>query len=93
MFVAIKSTQLTVSLLGLGKEYWRFDSKNDPPVSSRYPKAIKNWIGLPSNIDAAFKWENGLTYFFKGTNYYRFNDADFEVFNHTQREKEIEQQE
>ena len=62
-----------------GGEYWRFDSKSDPPVSNRYPKPIKNWVGLPNSIDAAFKWENGLTYFFKGTHYYRFNDADFEV--------------
>ena len=62
-----------------GDQYWRFDSKADPPVSSRYPKPIKNWVGLPSSIDAAFKWENGLTYFFKDIYYYRFNDADFEV--------------
>lgn len=62
-----------------GDQYWRFDSKSDPPVSARYPKPIKNWIGLPNNLDAAFKWENGLTYFFKGTQYYRFNDGDFEV--------------
>lgn len=62
-----------------GDQYWRFDSKNDPPVSNRYPKPIKNWVGLPTNIDAAFKWENGLTYIFKGTQYYRFNDNDFEV--------------
>ena len=62
-----------------GSQYWRFDSKSDPPVSSRYPKPIKNWTSLPNHIDAAFKWENGLTYFFKNTDYYRFNDADFEV--------------
>lgn len=62
-----------------GDQYWRFDSKSDPPVSNRYPKPIKNWVGLPSSVDAAFKWENGLTYFFKGTQYYRFNDGDFEV--------------
>jgi len=36
-------------------------------------------MGLPSSVDAAFKWENGLTYFFKGGEYYRFNDGDFEV--------------
>lgn len=64
-----------------GDQYWRFDSKADPPVSSRYPKPIKNWVGLPSSIDAAFKWENGLTYFFKDIYYYRFNDADFEVYS------------
>ncbi|KAI1287313.1 Matrix metalloproteinase-16 [Halotydeus destructor] len=62
-----------------GDQYWRFDSKSDPPVTNRYPKPISNWVGLPSNLDAAFKWENGLTYFFKGTQYYRFNDGDFEV--------------
>ena len=62
-----------------GNDYWRFDSKNDPPVSKQYPKPIKNWNGLPNNIDAAFKWENGMSYFFKGSQYFRFNDVDFEV--------------
>lgn len=62
-----------------GHEYWRFDSKNEPPVSKHYPKSIKSWIGVPNRIDAAFRWENGMTYFFKGSQYYRFNDIDFEV--------------
>lgn len=63
----------------LGNEYWRFDSKSEPPVSKQYPKPIKNWIGIPNHIDAVFRWENGLSYFFKGSYYYRFNDVDFEV--------------
>ena len=71
---------LSLPLWGpIGDQYWRFDSKSDPPVSNKYPKPIKNWVGLPSSVDAAFKWENGMTYFFKDIYYYRFNDADFEV--------------
>ena len=62
-----------------GNEYWRFDSKTEPPVSKLYPKSIKNWNGIPTRLDAAFRWENGMTYFFKGPLYYRFNDIDFEV--------------
>ena len=62
-----------------GDQYWRFDSRADPPVSNRYPKPLKNWVGLPNSVDAAFRWQNGLTYFFKGSKYYRFNDAEFEV--------------
>ena len=61
-------------------KYWRFDSKQEPPVSSQYPKALKNWVGLPAGpIDAAFKWDNGMTYFFKNDLYYRFDDRQFEV--------------
>lgn len=65
-----------------GDQYWRFDSRSDPPVGTRYPKPIKNWAGLPNSVDAAFRWQNGLTYFFKDNKYYRFNDADFEVSNY-----------
>lgn len=64
---------------GTGNEYWRFDSKSEPPVSKQYPKPVKSWTGLPNRIDAAFRWENGMSYFFKGDHYYRFNDVDFEV--------------
>lgn len=62
-----------------GTEYWRFDSKADPPVSNEYPRSIKVWNGVPSYLDAAFKWENNVTYFFKGKHYYRFNDREFKV--------------
>ncbi|XP_022251649.1 matrix metalloproteinase-16-like [Limulus polyphemus] len=62
-----------------GKQYWRFDSRSDPPVSDRYPRPISNWEGIPNNIDGVFKWQNNRTYFFKGNNYYRFNDRTFTV--------------
>lgn len=71
--------QWLTHLISIGSEYWRFDSKTEPPVSKQYPKPIKNWVGLPNRIDAAFRWDNGMSYFFKGTSYYRFNDIDFEV--------------
>lgn len=63
-----------------GDQYWRYDSRAEVPVSNRYPQEISSvWEGIPSNINAAFQWQNGYTYFFKGQNYYRFNDKDFSV--------------
>ena len=63
-----------------GDKYWRYDSRAEVPVSSRYPQEISVvWEGIPSNIHAAFQWQNGYTYFFKDQSYYRFNDKDFTV--------------
>ena len=46
--------------------------------SDKYPKSISEW-GLPSNIDGAFKWDNGRSYFFKDGQYWRFNDRRFAI--------------
>ncbi|XP_017781282.1 PREDICTED: matrix metalloproteinase-14-like isoform X2 [Nicrophorus vespilloides] len=62
-----------------GTKFWRFDPMQRPPVKSGYPKPISNWEGLPDNLDAAFKDNNGYTYFFKDGAYYRFNDRTFSV--------------
>ncbi|CAH1984950.1 unnamed protein product [Acanthoscelides obtectus] len=62
-----------------GGKFWRFDPSQRPPVKSTYPKPISNWEGVPDNMNAAFQWTNGYTYFFKDNAYYRFNDRAFAV--------------
>ncbi|KAG5893486.1 hypothetical protein JTB14_010537 [Gonioctena quinquepunctata] len=62
-----------------GSKFWRFDPSQRPPVKTTYPKPISNWDGVPNNLNAAFQWTNGYTYFFKDGAYYRFNDRAFAV--------------
>lgn len=62
-----------------GEYYWKL---TDIGLADGYPRSIsKDWVGLTTNIDAAFSWRNGKTYFFKGDKYYRFEghkmDADY----------------
>lgn len=66
-------------LLPVGSKFWRFDPNQRPPVKNSYPKPLSNWEGIPDNIDAAFQYTNGYTYFFKKGAYYRFNDRMFAV--------------
>ncbi|KAK9704416.1 Hemopexin [Popillia japonica] len=62
-----------------GSKFWRFDPMQRPPVKSTYPKPISNWEGIPDQLDAAFQYTNGYTYFYKDGAYYRFNDRAFAV--------------
>ena len=54
-------------------KYWKLTKDS---VADGYPRKITDdWPGLPSNLDAAFTWENtGATYFFKGNNYWKFQN-------------------
>lgn len=46
-----------------GQKYWKLE---DEVIAPGYPRSIHtDWQGLPGNIDAAFTWTNGRTYFFK----------------------------
>ena len=61
-----------------GNKLWKFDTKRKPHVSSSYPKLVTVW-GIPDNIEAAFQWTNRLTYFFKDSQYWRYDDISFRV--------------
>ena len=62
-----------VSYVFLGSSYWKL---TETSVVPGYPRSISSdWDGLPANLDAAFTWTNGKTYFFKGSKYWRFSDV------------------
>lgn len=44
-------------------QYWKLTEES---IAPGYPRSIaQDWDGLPSNLDAAFTWTNGKTYFFR----------------------------
>ncbi len=59
-----------------GGQYVRYDIKADR-VDPGYPKPInrETWPGVPwtDGIDAAVNWGNGKAYFFKGSQYVRYD--------------------
>ena len=63
-------------LILTGDQYYRFTGQEN----SFYPQPLSQFRGLPSDgVDAAFQYSNSITYFFKGSDYYRFNDRAVEV--------------
>ena len=56
-----------------GQQVWRMSTL--PKVDDGYPKQIsEEFKGIPNDIDAAFTWKrNRKMYFFKGSQYWRFN--------------------
>ena len=57
-----------------GNKYWRLTKFRLDPG---YPKLMsEGFRGIPSNVDAAFRWTgNGKIYFFKGDRYWRFDPS------------------
>ncbi|KAK2719648.1 hypothetical protein QYM36_005209, partial [Artemia franciscana] len=60
-----------------GSQYWRFDPSQRPPIESGYPKNISDWESLPVNMQSAFQYINGYTYFFKNGEYWGLNGRSF----------------
>ena len=49
-----------------GTQYWKL---TEDAIAPGYPRSIsRNWGNMPGNLDAAFTWTNGKTYFFKVMN-------------------------
>lgn len=46
-----------------------------------YPRPLTNWHRDFTHIDAAFQYKTRQTYFFKGEQFYKFNDSLFSVLN------------
>jgi len=61
-----------------GTLYWRID-ENTGKVELDYPRDMSIWAGVGYNIDAAFQYTNGKTYFFKNLGYWEFNDDRMKV--------------
>ncbi|HWS88934.1 MAG TPA: hemopexin repeat-containing protein [Pyrinomonadaceae bacterium] len=66
-----------------GSQYQRYDLAADK-VDTGYPKPISgNWPGFPaafaSGINAVVMWPNGKAYFFKGSEYIRYDVATDKV--------------
>ncbi|XP_071493427.1 matrix metalloproteinase-24-like [Diadema antillarum] len=65
-----------------GEQYWRFDEYRKR-VDHGYPKSIKaNWLGVPHNIDAVFRYNDGYswnTYFIRNRKYWRFDESRSQV--------------
>lgn len=63
-----------------GNIYWRYNSITGSSPESGYPQPMLRW-GMPYGADAAFAYNNNKVYFFKDSNYYRYNDTSYEVSN------------
>ena len=65
-----------------GSEYLRYDIPSDQ-VDPGYPAPILgNWPGWPvywDYVDAAINWGNGKAYFFRGSEYLRYDIASDQV--------------
>jgi hypothetical protein len=58
--------------------YWRFDEEIQH-VELDYPRDLSIWHGVPYGIDAVFRYTDRKTYFFKGQNFWTFDDVRMTV--------------
>src|SRR6218665_75763 len=82
-FTTVNILQMNIYTCTIGEQYYRMSKRPSTSLMYRvdhfYPQLLSMWKGLPSKIDTAFSYMNGRTYFFSGSNFYRFNDVSFKV--------------
>ncbi|XP_053117547.1 matrix metalloproteinase-25 isoform X2 [Hemicordylus capensis] len=57
--------------------YWRYDDQIGR-IEPGYPKPVTLWKGVPTDLDDVIRWNDGNTYFFKGTEYWSFTGGSVE---------------
>ncbi|KAH8270831.1 hypothetical protein KR018_006383 [Drosophila ironensis] len=67
------------TFLTSGTLYWRMDDFTGQVDPVDYPRDMSIWSGVGYNIDAAFQYTDGKTYFFKNLGYWEFNDDKMRV--------------
>nr|XP_045588154.1 matrix metalloproteinase-17-like [Procambarus clarkii] len=60
--------------------YFRYNEKTRQ-MDPGYPKDISKWNGLPSNLDAAFTFTDGLSYFIRGYQYWKYDNVRIEPYS------------
>ncbi|XP_032596894.1 matrix metalloproteinase-2 isoform X2 [Drosophila grimshawi] len=61
-----------------GTLYWSINDHTGK-VDLDYPRDMSIWAGVGYNIDSAFQYTDGKTYFFKNYGYWEFNDDRMKV--------------
>ena len=61
-----------------GDMYWRYDEEVQH-IELDYPRDIQMWKGVPYDIDGVFQYHDKKTYFFKGKDFWEFDDEKMEV--------------
>ncbi|XP_076435195.1 matrix metalloproteinase-17-like isoform X2 [Babylonia areolata] len=58
--------------------YWKLN-ENNTYRELDYPRDMSIWRGVPESLDAALKYRDGKTYFFKGNRFWKFYDLKMRV--------------
>ena len=75
--VSWKLNRNTFTYFFKGNKYWKF---TDQTPSPGYPRNIKEWGGLPANLDGAMEFKGSeFLYFFKGSQYWRYSKNQLSV--------------
>jgi hypothetical protein len=62
-----------------GRHYWKLDEEGETVLQYGYPRDMSTWTGVRLPVDAAFTHTDGRTYFFKGSEFWEFNNIRMQI--------------